>query len=144
MLTDSEKRWLQLRKLYAGVNYWSYYSCMHCPEYNIGRWRGYNHPCDISCLGNGCPNIDIRSSWAVLDYVEAVEFEARVAVKLAKAYELIASNCEGYEFDPCSFCRINVVKTLSCMPSCADTVLRRMRFEVEEEMNGNVCKKDTA
>ena len=71
---------------------------------------------------------------------EDIAFEARVAAKLAKAYELLASNCEGYEFDPCSFCRTNVVKTLNCMPSCADTVLRRMRIEVEEEMDAEMDK----
>lgn len=111
MLTDNEKRWLQLRKLYAGVNYWSYYSCMHCPEYNIGRWYGYKHPCNKACLSNGCPNIDIRSSGAVFDYVEALEFEARVAAKLADFF--------FYEQYP------------------AEIRLMLARFEVEEEMDAN-------
>lgn len=121
MLTDSEKRWLQLRKLYEGVNRYSYYSCTHCQFYNVGRWRGFFYPCNEACLSNGCPNIDIRSSGAVFDYVEAAEFEERVAAKMADPYFPPMDN----ESDgPQLF-----------MPP-ADR-LKWARIEVEEEMNAN-------
>ena len=124
MLTDSEREWLKARNI---AHPDGDYFCEHCDVF--AECHMY-WPIE-------CPTkLSIKP--------EDIAFEARVAAKLAKAYELLASKCEGYVFDPCSFCRINVVKTLSCMPSCADTVLRRMRIEVEEEMNGNVCKMDTA
>ena len=125
MLTNSEKRWLQLRKLYAGVNYFSYYSCMHCPEYNIGRWYGYKHPCSKACLSNGCPNIDIRSSGAVFDYVKALEFEARVAALLA---EILPKALTDPWF-------IKNAKHIT-----ADATLKWARLSVEEEMDADMDK----
>jgi len=125
MLTDSEKRWLQLRKLYAGVNYWSYYSCMHCSEYNIGRWRGYNYPCGSACLGNGCPYIDIRSSWAVLDYVEATKFEARVAAKLAERCVLLEKVVQK---------ALGAAEYIN-LSAAAENALKAARLQVEEEMD---------
>lgn len=119
MLTDNEKRWLQLRELYAGVNYDSYYSCMHCKFYNVGRWRGFFYPCNEACLSNGCPFIDIESKEAVYDYIDAADFDAMVAAKLADPYyPPMDSGSDGPQL---------------FMPP-ADR-LKWARIEVEEEMN---------
>lgn len=130
MLTDSEKRWLQLRKLYEGANYYSYYSCMHCQFYNEGRWQGYKRPCNEACLYDGCPFIDIESEEAVYDYIDAARFEERVAAKLANpqwAVCWISDSClefGGSKDEPrgwwnCEWCR-----------------LKHARLQVEEDMDG--------
>lgn len=138
MLTDSEKRWLKLRKLYEGVNYYSYYSCMHCPEYNIGRWHGYKRPCNEACLSNGCPFIDIGSSQAVFDYIEAAEFEERVAAKLAELFATISLVGNTTEFDCESSCpAFSMCCTIlhEGLP-CDEAILMYARLQVEEEMDG--------
>lgn len=137
MLTESEKRWLQLRKLYAGVNHHSYYSCMHCQSYNVDRWDSYNYPCNNACVYEGCPNIDIRNSSAISDYIEAVEFEAKVAAKLAKAFKEyvkrrncvdfeVGTRCPGWEV-----CAANYKKRLPC----DFAIMKGVQLEVEEEMD---------
>ena len=130
MLTESEKRWLQLRKLYAGVNRHSYYSCMHCSEYNMGRWPWYNYPCNRACLYAGCPFIDIGSSAALSDYVEAVEFESRVACKLLEMPE---------HRSPCSYgeARMCTIECASIWLDCKDCRLKWARLAVEEEMDAD-------
>lgn len=143
MLTDSEKRWLKLRKLYEGVNYYSYYSCMHCPEYNIGRWHGYKRPCNEACLSNGCPFIDIGSSQAVFDYIEAAEFEERVAAKLAKwdnEYHKGDHLCPYGDDDFDSYIPLcHCINFCQYHPrlGCIAAKLAWARLEVEEEMDAD-------
>lgn len=130
MLTDNEKRWLQLRKLYEGVTYLSYYSCMHCPEYNIERWFEYKYPCNMACLHNGCPFIDIRSSGTIFDYVEAAEFEQRVTTKLANVFQHINDYWVNLPCDACP-------QEGKCDMDCNDSILKWARLQVEEEMDAD-------
>lgn len=139
MLTESEKRWLQLRKLYAGVNHLSYYSCMHCQSYNVDRWDRYNYPCNNACVYEGCPNIDIRSSQALSDYVEAIEFEARVVAKLTMM--MLCPNDEKYPCrhgEPKLGCmRLKTKLTSTFAVHCEDCILRKVHLQVEEEMDND-------
>lgn len=79
MLTDSEREWLERRRLFDGVNRWSHYSCRSCEHYAVGRWEGYHYPCGVSVFG-GCPKVNPDR----YDMQEAAEFESRVAAKLAE------------------------------------------------------------
>ena len=77
MLTANELTWLKRRKLYAGVNRWSHYSCQWCEHLNVNR-EGFRTPCGASIYG--CPCVDMEGD------NDDVDFEARVAALIAKLY----------------------------------------------------------
>ena len=125
MLTESEREWLERRRLFAGVNYWSHYSCRSCKHYGVGRWEGYHYPCGVSVFG-GCPKVNPDS----YDMHDAAMFEAMVAARLANPKWAVCRNSDScLEFGghkderwvwDCEWCR-----------------LKHAYLAVEEEMDGN-------
>ena len=133
MLTQSEKQWLERRKLYANVNRWSHFSCQWCEHLDVNR-EGFRTPCGASIYG--CPHVemeDMRSN------VEDIEFSERVAVKLAitgDAWDFEDMPCRG---DERQYIRINC-KLRKNHWDCADCFLKAARLKVEEEMNAEMDK----
>lgn len=115
MLTDSEKRWLERRKIYANVNCWSHFSCQWCEQLNVNR-EGYRTPCGASIYG--CPHVDMEVD------NDDIEFEERVAVKLAK-----------HIYDKPLECETNCDCPYWPQGECAWCYLKAARLEVEEEMD---------
>ena len=76
MLTDSEKRWLELREV--SETDWSLYSCIECKWFK--RHQGSTlYPCCFSKLFKSCPRMNPDKA----DFTDALEFSERVAAKLA-------------------------------------------------------------
>lgn len=128
MLTDSEKRWLGRRKLYAGVNRWSRFSCQWCEHLDVDR-EGYRTPCGASIYG--CQRVDMDGD------NDDVEFEAQVAAKLAELFANISLVGNATEFDCESSCpAFSMCCTIlrDDLP-CDDAILMYARLKVEEEMD---------
>lgn len=113
MLTASEKEWLEDRRRVA--------YCRYC---NVSKLCANSFASGYTCpltAGN---------------MKDAAEFSERVAAKLAEAYGTMMDHNEKHSL--CQTCRFEVVKTLGCMSTCAETVLRWAQLEVEEEMNNGM------
>lgn len=95
--------------------------CKYCSHNEVDE-------CHHAVMKDYCPtNLTVDS------LVDAAEFEQRVAAKLAEAYGTMMDHNEKHSL--CQTCRFEVVKTLGCMSTCAETVLRWAQLEVEEEMD---------
>ena len=130
MLTNSEKLWLKTRDSYE------HFSCRYCPglPYYGPFTPAHGRPCARWCYKQK----ERKACWLASYYEDAALFEARVAAKLANPQWAVCWNSDsclefgGSKDEPrwvwdCEWCR-----------------LKYARLQVEEEMNGNVCKMDTA
>lgn len=117
MLTESEKQWIawkrHIKSIEHGAGAWCQYQ--NCPHLGRNAAGCYGEPY--------CP--------LVPDLADALEFEGRVAAKLAEAFAKIIDA----EFDMeirliCEACPA----TGRCNMDCCDSILKWARLQVEEEM----------
>lgn len=120
MLTYNERSWLAWKKRISQMKNVSAAWCHKCPQHGRNAAGCYGEPY--------CPLFP--------DMQDALEYEGRVAAKLAEAYGTMMDHNEKYSI--CQTCRFEVVKTLGCMSTCAETVLRWAQLEVEEEMDNDM------
>lgn len=132
MLTEDEKRWLEKRKNLCN-------RCVKAAWCRTGEKHGYNtERCRFWELK--VPNQSILLGALSEDFHDAAEFEARVAVLLAKPRPELRPHCSWYETTDDT----NFVRKTACPPhhdidNCPGIdmcILYHARLAVEAEMDG--------
>ena len=124
MLTEQEKEWLTMRKL------WRYAICHYCPAL---QYKEDIHDCCYSCChqGDGSKPLCYKLRRASGGW-DAAEFEARVAARLA---ELFSASTELAPLCPSCPCEDDCYTGFF---KCESAILKYARLAVEEEMNAPV------
>lgn len=119
MLTQSEKRWIawkhHIKSIEHGAGAWCQYQ--NCPH--LGRNAA-------GCYGKPyCPLFP--------DLADALEFEGRVAAKLAEVFMCVIDAEFDYQIPyNCAACPCKG----KCSLDCKDSIMKWARLAVEEEMDG--------